>query len=128
VVVNNTAFVPDTTYIDFSFRAAVTLTGVTASMYPEVVFDTVDAVSGLFAPTVLSYNGGIYIYAKEQPSTSITIPSIVCWIRGVALDSAGSLNIADEIASIEDHIDNIEDTIDSIEDNIDSIEDDITTI
>lgn len=121
VVVDKASFVQDTTYEDFPYRAAIALTGVTASMYPEVVFDATDAVSGQFAPTVLSYNGGIYIYAKKQPSTSITIPSIVCWIRGIALDSAGSLNIADEIASIENNID-------SIEDNIDNIEDDITTI
>lgn len=117
VVVNKTAFVFDTTYTDFPFRAAVTLTGVTASMYPEVVFDAADAVSGLFAPTVLSYNGGVYIYAKGQPDTNITISSIICWIRGVALDSSGSLNIADEIQAIEDNIDSIEGDIEDIQNN-----------
>lgn len=123
VVVDKTSFVQDTTYEDFPFRAAVALTGVTASMYPEVVFDTVDAVSGLFAPTVLSYNGGVYIYANGQPDTNVTIPSIVCWIRGVALDSSGSLNIADEIQAIEDNIDSIEGDIEDIQSDILNIQD-----
>ena len=128
VVVDKASFVDDTTYEDFPYRAAITLTGVTASMYPEVVFDATDAVSGQFAPTVLSYNGGIYIYAKKQPNTSITIPSIVCWIRGIALDSAGSLNIADEIASIEDNIDNIEGDIETIQSDVLNIQNDALKI
>ena len=52
------SFVADSTYEDFPYRAAVTLTGVTSSMIPEVVFGVVDAMSGIFAPCAETYNGG----------------------------------------------------------------------
>ena len=73
------SFVADSTYEDFPYRAAVTLTGVTSSMIPEVVFGVVDAMSGIFAPCAETYNGGIYIYAAEPPEAAITIPTILCW-------------------------------------------------
>ena len=37
-----------------------------------------DATSGNFAPVCETYNGGVYIYAKEKPTTTITIPTIEC--------------------------------------------------
>ena len=73
------SFVADSTYEDFPYRATVTLTGVTSSMIPEVVFGVVDAMSGIFAPCAETYNGGIYIYAAEPPEAAITIPTILCW-------------------------------------------------
>lgn len=73
------SFVADSTYEDFPFRAAVTLTGVTSSMIPEVVFGVVDAMSGIFAPCAETYNGGVYLYASEAPEAAITIPTILCW-------------------------------------------------
>ena len=73
------AFVSNSTYSDFPYRAAVTLTGVTAAMVPEVFFGLTDAMSGNFAPVAESYAGGIYIYAAAKPSATITIPTILCW-------------------------------------------------
>ena len=73
------AFISDTTYPDYPFRAAVALTGVTTGMIPEVVFSLTDAVSGNFAPVAAAYNGGVYIYAAEKPAATITIPTIICW-------------------------------------------------
>nr|DAM75214.1 MAG TPA: Receptor Binding Protein [Caudoviricetes sp.] len=73
------AFVSNSTYSDFPYRAAVTLTGVTAAMIPEVFFGLTDAMSGNFAPVAESYAGGIYIYAAAKPSATITIPTILCW-------------------------------------------------
>lgn len=73
------AFATNTTYADFGFRAAIALSGVTANMTPEVVFNAADATSGIFAPVAACYAGGIYIYASEKPSTTITIPTIICW-------------------------------------------------
>lgn len=60
----------------FGFRAAVALTGVTASMVPDVYFSAADAVSGNFSPAAQSYDGGVYIYAASKPTASITIPTI----------------------------------------------------
>ena len=73
------AFVSNSTYSDFPYRAAVTLTGVTAAMIPEVFFGLTDAMSGNFAPVAESYAGGIYIYAAAKPSAAVTIPTILCW-------------------------------------------------
>lgn len=73
------AFVANSTYEDFGYRAAVALSGVTANMTPEVVFNVADAISGIFAPVAACYAGGVYIYASEKPSATITIPTIICW-------------------------------------------------
>ena len=73
------AFVSNTTYQDFPYRASVALSGVIESMIPEVVLSVDDAGSGNFAPVVESYNGGVYLYAGSPPDTGITIPTIICW-------------------------------------------------
>ena len=73
------AFVADSTYEDFPFRASVSLDGVLESMTPEVIFGLVDAVSGLFAPVAECYTGGVYVYASDVPEAAITIPTIICW-------------------------------------------------
>ena len=83
VSVDASAFVADTTYEAYPFRAAVALEGVISSMIPEVIFSLTDAISGLFAPVAETYSGGVYIYAADLPENSITIPTIMCW-RGVS--------------------------------------------
>lgn len=77
--VDNAAFVSNATYADFPFRATVTLTGVLSTMVPHVVFDVVDAISGIFAPVAACFDGGIYFYASEVPAADITVPTIICW-------------------------------------------------
>lgn len=77
--VAKTAFVSNTTYADFPYRAAVALTGVISSMIPDVVLALNDASSGNFAPVAECYNGGVYIYAASPPDAAITIPTILCW-------------------------------------------------
>ena len=78
VVVPASSFVSDSTNVDFPFRAAIALSGVTGRMIPDVYFDFADAVSGNFAPFSAAYDGGVYIYAAEQPTAGITIPVILC--------------------------------------------------
>lgn len=73
------AFVSNSTYTDFPYRASVALSGVTSTMIPEVVLALSDAVSGNFAPVAASYNGGIYLYAVGVPDADITIPTILAW-------------------------------------------------
>ena len=77
--VSASSFSSNSTYADYPYRAAVSLSGVTSSMIPEVVFSLTDAVSGNFAPVAEAYNGGVYIWAAEKPSATITIPTIICW-------------------------------------------------
>ena len=80
VVVQASQWASDETYSDFPFRALVGLSDeVTAAMIPEVIFDVADATSGIFAPVAHSTGGGIMLYASEQPSTAITIPTILLW-------------------------------------------------
>ena len=82
-IVSASSFSEVGTYEAYPFRAAVPLSGVVSSMIPEVVFSLEDSISGVFAPISETYNGGLYIYATEQPENSITIPTIICW-RGNA--------------------------------------------
>ena len=79
VSISAASFVSDATYEEYGYRAQITLTGVTASMVPEVIFGLDDAVSGIFAPIVESISGGIYLYASEQPSDATTVPTIIAW-------------------------------------------------
>lgn len=73
------AFVSNSTYADYPFRASVALTGVTSSMIPDVTFSVPDAVSGNYAPVSAAYDGGVYIYAAEKPTSAITIPTMIFW-------------------------------------------------
>ncbi|MCI7810222.1 hypothetical protein MR626_13240 [bacterium] len=79
VSVAASAFVSDSTYEDYGYRASVALSGVTSSMIPEVVFSPADVSGGNFAPVAETYNGGIYLYAADVPESQITIPTIICW-------------------------------------------------
>lgn len=79
VQVAASAFEADATYQDFPYRAAVSLTGVLASMTPDVMFSVGDVMSGNFAPAAEAYAGGVYIYAASVPDAVITIPTIICW-------------------------------------------------
>lgn len=79
ITVSAESFVDDTTYQDFPYRAAVTLTGVLSTMIPDVVLALSDATSGNFAPVAECYNGGIYLYAASAPDAALTVPTIICW-------------------------------------------------
>ena len=78
------AFVADSTYQDYPFRAAIALTGVLDTMIPEVVLGVADAIDGNFAPVAATYNGGVYLYAASAPESAITVPTIICWKGGVS--------------------------------------------
>ena len=67
------------TYAEFPYRAAITLSGCTAAMYPDVTLAVDDANSGEYAPVAESYSGGIYLYARSARTAAITIPTIVLW-------------------------------------------------
>lgn len=68
------SWVSDTTYSDYSYRCAITLSGVTASDYANVIFNMTEATSGDYAPLCETYAGGVYIWSKSN--STITIPVI----------------------------------------------------
>ena len=71
-------FTSDTTYtaLGYAFKVNIPLQNVTPTMFPMVAFSLTDAVSGNYAPMVETYNGGIYLYAKEKPTSNVIIPRI----------------------------------------------------
>lgn len=79
VTVANTNFTSGSGYTEYPYMAAIPLTNVTNTMIPEVVYSLNDVVENIFAPISETYNGGVYIYASDIPSISITIPTIICW-------------------------------------------------
>ena len=70
------AWKSDSTYSDYPYRAAITCTGVTAEHVPDVVFAASDM--GKTCPFAQTGAGVVYIYAKEIPADTITIPVIEC--------------------------------------------------
>lgn len=79
VSVLTSAFVSDSTYSDYGYRAAIPLGGVDSSFYPDVIFSlaTLNAIN--IAPIAVTYDGGVYIYTDAIPSGTIVIPVITCW-------------------------------------------------
>lgn len=78
VASNPDSWASDTTYPQYPLMASVPLAGVTSSYIPIVTFSVADAISGNLAPVADPYDGGIRIYAKEQPSATVNIASVVC--------------------------------------------------
>lgn len=68
-------------YVDagFPYRATISVSGITANMIPQVVFDLNDSMSGIFAPVAESVTNGVQIYASDIPESDITIPTIICF-------------------------------------------------
>ena len=76
--VATTAWVEDTTYEEFGYKADISCAGVTDDFFSDVVFGVSEAVSGNYAPISLTSAGIVTIYAVELPSANITIPTILC--------------------------------------------------
>ena len=64
----------DSTYSDYSYKATVTCSGVTANDQAEVTFSVADALSGNFAPVCNTKANGVEIWSKT--ATAISIPTI----------------------------------------------------
>lgn len=74
VVVSSSAWVEDSTYEDFGFKADIPLNGVTENMIPDVTFPVSDTA---YCNVAESYNGGVTIWADE--AEAVTIPTIILW-------------------------------------------------
>ena len=78
VTVQTSAFVSDSTFEAYPYRAAIPLSSVDATYTPSVTFGAADAVSGIYLNIASTYSGGVYIYANAQPAAAITILNISC--------------------------------------------------
>lgn len=78
VTVQTSAFVSDSTFDGYSYRAAIPLSGVDTTYTPTVTFGAADAASGIYLNIASTYSGGVFIYANAQPSAAITILNISC--------------------------------------------------
>jgi len=65
----------DATYADFPYRCDVATSGVTSSMFAEVVFSLDQASSGDYAPICETKSGTVSVWSKKN--VSITIPTIL---------------------------------------------------
>ena len=79
--VQTSAWSADTTYEGYGYRASIAMSNVTSNYVPSVTFGIAEAESGNFAPVADTYSGGVYIYAKEQPTEAVNVLSISC-VRG----------------------------------------------
>lgn len=79
--VQTSAWSADTTYEGYGYRAGIAMSNVTSDYVPSVTLGITEAESGNFAPVADSYSGGVYIYAKEQPTEAVNVLSISC-VRG----------------------------------------------
>lgn len=80
-VINNVV-VPVASWINNSSsnypqKALINIDNVTEDQIVDVYFAESEAVSGNYSPVTDSVDGGVYIYAKQVPSSNITIPSIL---------------------------------------------------
>lgn len=72
------AWASNSTYADYPWRAAVAVSGVTASYRPYVEFSSADVAKGILSADAQSYSGGVYIYASEKPTAAVAITKIEC--------------------------------------------------
>lgn len=83
VEISTLSWEEDPSYPDYPYSAKIVCQGVTENHFPNVVFSTIDANSGNFAPVTKTEKNLIYIYAKEIPVDDITIPSIELTPSGI---------------------------------------------
>lgn len=77
VSVGTSAWIDSTAHEDFPYQATININGVTSAMVPDVYFSFADAASGNFATVAQSVTGGVVIFAKDKPTLTITIPTII---------------------------------------------------
>lgn len=73
--VSASSWVSDSTYADYGYKCELSCSGVTSSMFAQVVFAPTEADSGNYATVCLTGSGTVTIYSKVNDT--ITIPSIV---------------------------------------------------
>ena len=75
--VNKESFVLDSTYPQYAYKCDISIADVTEDMIPTVLFNTSDAISGIYSTVAESYNGYIRIFSKIKPEENLIIPIIM---------------------------------------------------
>ncbi len=60
----------------YPYMGVVICSGVTTDMMADVIFNVINASSGNFAPTCVTGAGVVYVYARSEPTSYVTIPTI----------------------------------------------------
>ena len=76
VSVSADGFVSDTTFDGFPYRADIPIPGVTEDDTGSVLFNSDDALSGMYAPTAVISDGYVSIFARSVPTTDIILDAI----------------------------------------------------
>lgn len=79
VSVTTSLWVDSALHADYPYQALIPVNGATSEMYPDVVFDVTEALSGNYAPVADAANGGVLIYAKVVPEADIVVPTVTLW-------------------------------------------------
>lgn len=74
-----TAWVSSSTFSGFSWQANISFPGISTAYVPIVSFNPSDATNGNFGPSAVAGAGYVTIYAKQKPSGTVTIPSVVAF-------------------------------------------------
>ena len=62
-------------FADYPYRGQFANSGITAQAYAEIVYSSTQASSGYYASFCQTYDGGVYLYARDNVGTQ-TIPTI----------------------------------------------------
>lgn len=72
------AWVSDSTYLSYPYRAFITCSGITSDDYAYVTFNPDNSDLDALGKINDTATNGVYIYAAEKPSSTVNILSIVC--------------------------------------------------
>lgn len=85
VVVPTSAWVEDKdVFVDYPFKALITLAEITGNDFPIVAFAPPDATGGNYCPIAYCFDGRVEIWAKTIPAADITIPAATFIIQDAA--------------------------------------------
>ena len=71
--VSASSWASDTEFTDYPYKCTIALSGVDSNDYAEVVFGVTEATSGNYAPICRTYNGGVYIWGKENTVIAVNV-------------------------------------------------------
>ncbi len=73
VSVPETAWISDSTYASYPYKAVVSCSGVTARHSADVTFDLAEATSGTYAPVCQTAADAVFLWAASKPAAAITV-------------------------------------------------------
>ena len=87
VTVPTSRWTSSTAVSGFGYAATINIDEVDSTYWPVVQFKDADIEKYDFAPDSKSASGKITIYCKQKPTTSITLPIIICY-KGKAVGAS----------------------------------------